>query len=309
MQMPKSFRGSKIPIILIIAAVLMFGTNDLLDANRSIESPIQYQTVPIRTDTPTPRPPGPSPTPDLSPPTQTEILPGPTVILVLTPEGGFFPTAVPCTEPPTIRALDTVNVRTGPGSENEVFEQLVFLEVRPIIGRSQYTSWWLIELRDNSNGWVIDEVVAVSGYIGNVPIADLNSVGDQTSAPTSTWAPTVEPQCTPLPTHTVTPSPTKTPAQETAGPEVTRTTTETPAAEEIPQTPTEDQETLLSAEAPVSPSPEKTTSIDVSQEVTEGGDSVSEAAGEGFNFNLLLFIGLGLILVGIVIYLGRRFTS
>ena len=311
MRMPKPVREIKISIILIIAAVLMLGTSDLLDANSSIDSPTHSQTVPTRT----PKPPGPSPSraPGLSPPTptQTEIPPTATVRLVLTPQGGFNPTAVPCTEPPTAQALDTVNVRAGPGLEYEVVEQLVFLEVRPIVGRSQFVPWWLIELRDISTGWVIDEAVAASGYIGNVPVADSDSVGDQTPVPTSTWAPTVEPQCTPLPTHTVTPTPTMTPTQETAGPEITQTATESPVTEEIQEKPTEEleQETPLPTEAPISPTPEKTESIDVSQDLVEDNVPVSETASEGFNFNVLLFIGLGFTLVGIVLYLGRRFTS
>ena len=319
LQMLKLYRRIKIPIIMILTAVILLGVSDLLDANNEVGSFAPSQTVPTATHTTKPKPPRPSstPEPEASSPTPTELAPPPTVNLVITPEGGYFPTAEPCTEPPTVQAIDLVNVRDGPGPEYEIIDQLVFLEVRPIVGRSQFVSWWMIELSDGSNGWLTDEAVLVSGYIGNVPIIEIDMEANQTPSPTSTWAPTVEPRCTPLPTHTVTPSPSKTAsstptsAVKTASPVASVTSLDSATAEKTAETATEEheQETSLPTEAPPSPSPETTESAEVSSDPTESIDSSSGPGDEGFNSNLLLFIGVGFVLVAIVLYLGRRFTS
>jgi hypothetical protein len=293
----------------------MFGIDGILDANSRNYRSANQSTVPTRTPTPvpvTPKPGKSSPTPQLSPTAQTEIASSPTTDLVLTPAGGYLLTAVPCTEPPTAQALDTVNIRLGPGIDFELIGELVFLEVRPIVGRSEFAPWWLIELADNSTGWVIDEAVSVSGYIGNVPVADSDLAADATPSPQSTWAPTVEPQCTPLPTHTQTPLPTSTPTKESAAsPDITEATTKSPVVTEAGETPTKEQiqPTPESTEVTLTPSPKLTDTIKVTSDQPVDDDTNSETGDEGFNSNVLLFIGLGLILVGIVMYIGRRFIS
>jgi hypothetical protein len=293
----------------------MLGIDGILDANSRTYRSVNQSTVPTRTPTSkpvTPKPRDPSPTPQLSPTGQTEIPSSPTIDLVLTPEGGYLPTAVPCTEPPTVQALDTVNIRLGPSLDFELIGELVFLEVQPIVGRSEFVPWWLIELADKSTGWVIDEAVSVSGYIGNVPVADSDLAADATPSPQSTWAPTVEPQCTPLPTHTQTPPATSTPTKESvASPDITESTTKSPITAEAGETPTEEQiqPTPESTEATLTPSPKLTDTIEVTSDQPVDDGINSETGDEGFNFNVLLFIGLGLIIVGIIIYIGRRFIS
>jgi hypothetical protein len=302
-------------MILLLSTVLFLGIDGILDANNRTYRSANQSTVPTRTPTPEPIKPKPgksSPTPQLSPPAPTEIASSPTIDLVLTPEGGFLLTAVPCTEPPTVRALDTVNIRLGPGLDFELIGKLVFLEVRSIVGRSEFVPWWLIELADRSTGWVIDEAVSVSGYIGNVPVADSDLATDATPSPQSTWAPTVEPQCTPLPTHTQTPPATSTPTKElVASPDITEATTKSPEIAEAGVTPTKEQvqPTPESTEATLTPSPKLTDTIEVTSDQPVDDDINSETGDEGFNSNVLLFIGLGLIFVGIVMYIGRRFIS
>ncbi|GMQ79406.1 MAG: hypothetical protein BMS9Abin02_1994 [Anaerolineae bacterium] len=313
MRRPNRF--IKILVIFLLSTVLFFGINGMLDANSRSSRSANQSTVPTRTPTPvpvTPKPGESSPTPELSPEAQTETASSPTIDLVLTPEGGYLLTAVPCTEPPTVQALDTVNIRLGPGIDFELIGELVFLEVRPIVGRSEFVPWWLIELADKSNGWVIDEAVSVSGYIGNVPVADSDLAADATPSPQSTWAPTVEPQCTPLPTHTQTPPATNTPTKETvASPAVTDAATKSPAVAEAGETPAKEQVQPIpeSAGATLTPSPKITDTTKVIGDQPVDDDTNSVSGDEGFNSNVLLFIGLGLILVGIVMYIGRRFIS
>ncbi len=305
--MPRSSRFIKILLIFLLSTVLILSIDGILDANSGTYRSNQ-STVPTRTPTPvpvTPKPGESSPTPQLSPTVQTEIASSPTIDLVLTPEGGYFSTAVPCTEPPTVQALDSVNIRKGPGIDFEIIGELVFLEVRPIVGISEFVPWWLIELADKSTGWVIDEAVSVSGYIGNVPAAESELAAGATPSPQSTWAPTVEPQCTPLPTHTQTPPASSTPTEKsTASPDITEAT-------EADKTPTEEQikGTPDSSEAALTPSPKLTSTIKMTVEQPAGDETISETGDEGFNSNVLLFIGLGLILVGIVMYIGRRFIT
>jgi hypothetical protein len=310
MRRPK--RLTKILMILLFSTVLMLGIDGILDANSRSYRSANQSTVPTRTPTSrpaTPKPKESSPTPQLSPPAQTEIASSPTIDLVLTPEGGFLVTAVPCKETPTVQALDTVNIRSGSGLDFELIGQLVYLEVRPIGGRSEFVPWWLIELADKSTGWVIDEAVSVSGYIGNVPVADSDLTADATPSPQSTWAPTVEPQCTPLPTHTQTPPATSTPTKvSVASPDITKATTKSPVTAEAGETPTKEQ-IQQTPESTFTPSPKLTNTIEVPSDQRIDDGINSETGDEGFNSNVLLFIGLGLIIVGIIIYIGRRFIS
>ncbi len=190
----------------------------------------KQQTIPTRTPTPVPTNtpgngggnPTPVPQPTNEPPPTSTSVPGtleptatdvPAVTIAATPEGGFWPTAAPCSPLPTVQALGRVNVRSGPAVDYTLLDQLSYLEVRPITGRAQFATWWQIELADGNRGWVSDAFVQVSGYIGLVPIIPVPSLADgSTPVLEPRWDPTPDPVCTPLPTVTTTPTDTPLPA-------------------------------------------------------------------------------------------------
>lgn len=147
-----------------------------------------------------------------------------------TPAGGFLPTARPCEDAPTIQAFNNLNVRQGPGTDYDMIDLVVFLEVRPIIGRSRYDSWWLIELADGTSGWVADATGLAQGYIGNVPIVPAPPLAGETPTPGPTWQPTPRATCTVTPTFTpsATATPTPTPSATSTATAVLPTATVTP---------------------------------------------------------------------------------
>lgn len=198
-----------------------------LDGSHDILS-IPQQTIPSRTPTPGPNPPtntpAPKPTssgggepatavPTSTLPAQPTNTATPPVTIAYTPVGGFVPTAESCGVPPTIKVQNPTNVRQGPGIDYPVVGQLVFLEVRFILGRAADAAWWLVQLDDNT-GWVADNVVTIQGYIGGVPIVPAPAVDGQTPTPGTLWNPTPLPFCTVTPTATTVP--TNTPSPTTA---------------------------------------------------------------------------------------------
>lgn len=167
------------------------------------------QTIPTRTPTPQPATPtkssGGGSNPTNTPEAVATVTATATEIagtLAPTPVGGFLPTAVPDSDQPTITAINTTNVRSGPGENFEVIYQLVFLEVRHIVGQSEDGDWWAIVLPDNSFGWVAKEVVTTSGNITNVPILTPEDIAQLTPMPTNTPLPEPTATFTPLPTMT-----------------------------------------------------------------------------------------------------------
>lgn len=203
------------------------------------------QTVPTRTPTsPPPMPteppddggspgPTPSPIPANTPEETPTTVP---VTLAATPVGGFMATAEPCGGHPTAKARNRAFVRSGPGTDYETIDTLVYLEVRPIVGRAADAAWWLIELEAGEQGWVADAVVDVQGYIAIVPVAvsppiRLANGTLATPTPGALWDPTPLPTCTVTPTATATASPTPSPTPtETMPPTATETPTATPTA-------------------------------------------------------------------------------
>ena len=213
--MRKKIHGKHI-VMLLFALLFYWGAKDGLTEAATEEGKRVYQTVPTPTPTSEPKPPAKTP----GPPPPANESPGPTltaseppsretstaIALVETPVGGYVPTAEICGVPPTGQALDLVNVRSGPSTDFETIYQLVFLEVRPIVGRAEHSNWWLITLPDGTLGWVVDEAISVSGNIYVVPTIVEPSIEDGTALPTATWYPTPRPQCQPLPTFTPLPT-------------------------------------------------------------------------------------------------------
>lgn len=193
-------------------------------------------TVVTRTSTPEPQPPTstpdnskPNPTsrpPDPDSPTATPIAventATPTLVpvrLVETPLGGFLPTAVACGTPATAQAKNTTRVRSGPGTEYGIVGELVYLEVRPIVGRAVDSEWWIIQFSNKETGWIANAVVTVQGNTSGIPAIAAPLLNGATTTPGPQWQPTVNPVCptatkaatqTAVPTQTATPLPTKT---------------------------------------------------------------------------------------------------
>ncbi len=114
-----------------------------------------------------------------------------------------FPTAEPCGEPPTLTTLTIANVYEGPGSDYDVRDTLAADEVRPIVGRAAFATWWLIQLDDQyQQGWISDKAGVVQGFTGNVPIIEPPLINGVLPTPGAAWDPTPAPACTPTPTPT-----------------------------------------------------------------------------------------------------------
>lgn len=115
-----------------------------------------------------------------------------------------YPTAEPCGEPPTFTTLTTANIYKGPGSDYPVHETLAADEVRPIVGRAAYATWWLIQLDGKyQQAWISDKAGTVQGFTGNVPIIEAPAINGTLPTPgNKEWDPTPAPICTPTPTPT-----------------------------------------------------------------------------------------------------------
>jgi hypothetical protein len=281
-------------------------------------------TVPTRTPTPQPTASNPTDTPGsggggaTAVPTSTlppAITPTSTVIVTIayTPVGGFVPTAEPCSSQPTILARNPTNIREGPGTDYAIVGQLVYLEVRLILGRAADTTWWLIQLDDGAMGWVANEVVTIEGYIGNVPIISAPEISGDTPTPGTPWNPTPNPVCPVTPTFT--PEPSATAAATLAEVEV-----EAPAG----QTETTGDEPTALATGTATPLPEPTqtavapptlppTAVPATEqpEIIDAPAAappplVDEASGGSPTDLLLPIVGLLLLAGGITVILRRN---
>ncbi len=312
-------------IVSLAAFLSWYGMDTLPPSNKSVQGSLNQGTVPTRTPTPADAPPTNTQRPE-SPgngepkPTETatsqiaDTATATSVVLVETPIGGYLPTAENCGVPPTVQALDLVNVRAGPGVAYEPIDRLVYLEVRPIVGRATYANWWLIGLPDGTLGWVVDNVVVVTGNIGVVPEVKAPPIDGATPTRGTMWRPTITADCQPLPTFTALPSSTATriSAEDDVTPtaqatKLEATLTESPPAPEVDTSTTA---TAIENETPDSTGTERaataTPASSLPSPTTSNveDDQQDEANGEGSSW--LLFIGLGLILLGVVVYVASR---
>jgi hypothetical protein len=120
-----------------------------------------------------------------------------------TSQGGI-PGDDACDETPYILTLSRITVHAGPGIDYPVVTTLEKDEIRPIIGRAGFTTWWQIQVRPRLAGWVLDEEVNEIGNTALVPIVEppmLNGVAPTPGAP---WNPTPAPfvPCSPVATST-----------------------------------------------------------------------------------------------------------
>lgn len=319
-------------LILVIAAglFLIVALVSLPFQVGSVQGNWQAQTWPSRTPTPQGGPPDPTNTSQPPPPTtdpggggggggQSTNTPQPgdtpvpgetptpttaVTIVFQTPVGGYEATAQPCGIPPTVQALGQVNIRSGPGLDYDPIGSLIYLESRPILGRAEFATWWLIELPGNTTGWVANQAVSVQGYTGAVPIVAPPDINDATPTPGPLWEPTPNPSCTPEPT----PTPTNTVEVQEAEPttQTVSNTTPTEAPPEPTTTPEPEQptETATIAAATNTAVPAPTT--DTASPITEAPTDNNGEDPPPSTSSWILFIGIGLLAVGAVSFVFRR---
>ncbi|MCB0018600.1 MAG: SH3 domain-containing protein, partial [Anaerolineales bacterium] len=263
-------------------------------------------TIPCPTDTPSGGGGGggtnPTETPVAGAATATSAVPtdGPPAP---TPPGGYLPTAEPCSLAPTVTSFTSnLNVRGGPGTDYPSVYQMIYFEVRPIVGRYQYGDWWQIQLFDGNTGWVKDSVVLVSGYTAAVPIVPVPELNGATPTPGPVWEPTPIVACSDvvLPTATNTPAPDSTAVTPTN----TATATATPVAEEADEEVAAADTAVPATDTPTSVAP-TATATPVATAALPPGEDDSSAGGSsnGLLMGGALMIGLGV--VGFFL-LGRR---
>lgn len=228
--------------------------------------------------TPTKKPSNPQPT---SPPAATAVpsnTPTATripVTLAATPEGGYLPTADACGVPPTVQTRNTVNVRSGPGADYDIVGQMVYLEVRPIIGRAADAEWWVILFANETLGWVANNVVNVQGNISGLPIIGAEPVDGATVTPGAQWNPTRNPACPEIPTNT--PEATNTP------PPLTSTATIEPEQMAAANTPTKTPTRSASATPTDKPTRETETAVTATSVAPAGEATVAAIASNNEN--------------------------
>ncbi|MCP5098022.1 MAG: hypothetical protein GY943_20940 [Chloroflexi bacterium] len=209
-------RRTFIAILLFAAVISIFVSNT--NGVPFVYSLTENFTIPTRTSTPLPAtatskpstnpPPSTNPTetvPPLATVTETAV----PVIIAATPVGGFLPTAEACSNQPTIQALNLTRVRSGPGTSYEPIAELVFLEVRPIIGRAADAEWWLIVVTADQIGWVADAIISVQGNTSVIPVVDTPLLNGESPTPGPIWNPPLPTGCEAEPVWTSTPEPTE----------------------------------------------------------------------------------------------------
>ena len=296
-----------------------------------VQSTAPGQSLPTRTPTPggaTPQPTattggGGSP-PATEEPADTPVPteePGGTATATSAPITGdeTLPTAEACSDAPTIQALNSpINVRSGPGTAYETIGELVYLEVRLITGRAEGAAWWQIQMPDGSLAWVLDELVAVSGYTGLVPRVEAPALADgSTPTPGPTWAPTPNPTCpsaTPTATATATATPTNT---ATPTDTATPTNTATPAGAEVEEPEGSAAEAAATEEGPPTPMPTVEPESAEAEPPAEAGATATLSPisdleeGDAGNGNNIWLPVAGVLLIGAAIVLfirGRQAT-
>ncbi|MBK8901338.1 MAG: SH3 domain-containing protein [Anaerolineaceae bacterium] len=290
----KKVRQRFLLTVLSVSLILMAGAVFV----PSVQGSSTRQTIPTRT--PVPPPPtatqsgggGSNPTATHTPPgaaaTPTStLLP---VNIAPTPVGGFLPTAVPCSGNPTIQTRGATNVRSGPGLEYDVIGELVYLEVRYIVGRAQTAEWWLIQFNNGQFGWVSNDIVLVQGYTPIVPIVEAPPLNGSTPTPGPLWNPTPFPSCT------VTPVPSDTPTAAAEIAQAEEDPTETPSPTQIPPTEVRPTDTPIvqPTAVPVNPTAPAATAVPTVPTEENRGSS-------------LIFVGLAVVAgVGLGVFFLRR---
>ncbi|MBP6015968.1 MAG: hypothetical protein KA586_04550 [Candidatus Promineofilum sp.] len=284
------------------------------------------------TRTPTPdgdsQPPNPTATPgdpgNPPPPPTSTLPPGATTsaqtATVTPPAAGTLPAMTPtvlggtlranvglgdCSDTPYVRALDHLVVYGGPGINFGPVTTQEAQEMRPITGRAGFATWWQIQVKTGTLGWVTDAEVDEFGNTALVPIVAPPTLNGATPTPGIAWNPTPLPLLTCVPTPTPSATPTHTSSPTTVGGVVPGTDEgdDVPAAAD-----------MVSAEivaTPVQAVQSQSSSSDAENApgtgLTSRGSDASRAASPTSVTNLILpLLGLALIAGGIVLALLSR---
>ncbi len=316
---------------IAIAGLLMLAATRL--------SSVQAFDPSFPTRTPTPsgdsQPPNPTATvgnpgdPGNPPPPATDTPPPgattPAQTATVTPLGaGVLPTVGPavlggtlransglgeCSDTPYVRAIDRLVVYGGPGINFGPVTTLEAQEMRPIIGRAGFATWWQIQVKPGTLGWVIDAEVDEFGNTALVPIAAPPTLNGATPTPGIVWNPTPLPLLTCVPTPTPSATPTYTPTPTTVGGAVPGTNEDNVALAESAEA-----ADMVSAEivaTPVQAAQPQSSSADTESAPGTGlssrGSDAARAASPTSMTNLILpLLGLALIAGGIVLALLSR---
>lgn len=82
----------------------------------------------------------------------------------------------------TATAYQTINVRSGPGTQFEIVGQLAQGDSVPVTGRDvEIARWYLVTLVDGQEGWVSSYTVSLDGDVENLPIVERDGELSDTS--------------------------------------------------------------------------------------------------------------------------------
>lgn len=148
-----------------------------------------------------------TPTPDWTPtpmilPTATPVPPTPTPEATATPEPTLEPPSPTPAPEARLSASQTVNVRSGPGTNYAVIGRLNAGQSFEITGKNPAGDWLQFEL-DGRQGWVTANLISVSGDLGIIQVAQ----NIPAPPPPPTARPTARPQPTAPPAPTAVPQP------------------------------------------------------------------------------------------------------
>lgn len=176
-------------VLLIMPFALLF----ILGCGALATPPQQAAAVTrtlVPTFTPTPEQPTNTPEPTAPPEVQA-----PLATDTVTPT---LAASTPIPEPPAQAVVNTntMNVRSGPGTNYPITGRVARGTRFEITGRNAAGDWWQVCCVNNQNGWVVGRLVNVTGNTTNVEV-----VGDVALPPVPTAAPTrVVVRPTPRPT-------------------------------------------------------------------------------------------------------------
>jgi hypothetical protein len=110
-------------------------------------------------------------------------------------------------------AVSSANVREGPGTNYDVVGIMMENETAVVIGRTNDSSWYNIQLADGSRAWIGSSVVNTinSGSIRAAATIPAPSVDVAPTSPPNPTSPPAQPTTTQLPAATSAPPPTQPP--------------------------------------------------------------------------------------------------
>jgi uncharacterized protein YraI len=104
---------------------------------------------------------------------------------------------------PMAKAIDPLNVRSGPGTGFTLLGALQVGESAPIIAKNPTSDWWQVQLANGQTGWVFSQLVTIAGDTTRVAVA----ANLPAEPPTATPAPLAQaPTATPASVETPAPA-------------------------------------------------------------------------------------------------------